>query len=77
MKSVSKNSKTNRKRAEKLIFNGSEIEPVAVKARFTGAGDFMGAMFSETKKVVKDESGRMMHWSEVCDIIKHKASNIS
>lgn len=66
---VSKNARTDRKKNEKLKFNGQEVEPVMVYGHYANMGKFLGVMITSSKKLLKDAFGKPVFWSNLINTI--------
>lgn len=64
---ISKNARTDRQRAEKIKYNGVDVDPVYVMGHYCNQGSFMGVMYSETKKIAMHDDKTFVRWEEVTE----------
>ncbi len=72
---ISKNAKgASRKRNERPKYQGKEVDPVSVIGKYAGLNNFMGAMFVESKDIVRDPAGNILPWNIVTALAKAEAA---
>jgi len=63
---ISKNARTDRRKAEKLKYDNREVDPILIYGHFgSQGGKIMGAMFCDTKKIAKSITGQILPWTTI------------